>query len=259
MDATDGGVFSFSLPFLGSMGGQPMASPVLGMATDPTDRRLLGGGRRRRGLQLRRPLPRQRRLGRDRRPHHRPGEGVGGNPGPLRRAGPATGRGWPVPSPQPRVGQRRGRASSEQHGQAARPARPAPPSSRRLASGTVHPAHLVDLGERLDRARVRGPLHLGRGCSRGRSVSRSPSAAQASTCFPPRWTISPSARRAPGGAGAPTSSANSRSAAARGSPASPGSSSPLGIVQVPSPRLVAQTGPPGWTIRTSVPVGPPVR
>ena len=36
MDATDGGVFSFSLPYLGSMGGQPMASPVLGMAADPT-------------------------------------------------------------------------------------------------------------------------------------------------------------------------------------------------------------------------------
>ena len=46
-------------PFYGSMGGQPLNEPIVGMAADPDRRRLLGGGLRRRDLRLRqRPVPR---------------------------------------------------------------------------------------------------------------------------------------------------------------------------------------------------------
>ena len=98
MDATDGGVFSFSLPFLGSMGGGAVSSSGPGHGDRPRDRRLLGGGGRRRGLQLRCPLLGVRRLGASSTTTpRRPREGVGGKLRAATRAGPATGRGWPVP------------------------------------------------------------------------------------------------------------------------------------------------------------------
>ena len=42
--ASDGGVFSFCEPFLGSMGGQHLNTPIVGMAETPGAARLLGGG-----------------------------------------------------------------------------------------------------------------------------------------------------------------------------------------------------------------------
>ncbi len=63
--AADGGIFAFGdAGFYGSMGGQHLNAPVVGMAADPDGRRLLAGRLRRRHLRLRR-----RRLPRlDRRP-----------------------------------------------------------------------------------------------------------------------------------------------------------------------------------------------
>ena len=46
--ASDGGLFSFCEPFLGSMGGQHLNAPVVGMAETPGGGGLLGGGLRRR-------------------------------------------------------------------------------------------------------------------------------------------------------------------------------------------------------------------
>ena len=52
--ASDGGLFSFGTAnFYGSMGGQPLNKPIVGMAATPDGRRLLGGGLRRRALRLR--------------------------------------------------------------------------------------------------------------------------------------------------------------------------------------------------------------
>ena len=52
--ASDGGVFSFGdAPFFGSMGGQPLNQPVVGMAATPGRQGLLAGGLRRWRLQLR--------------------------------------------------------------------------------------------------------------------------------------------------------------------------------------------------------------
>ncbi len=51
--AADGGVFSFCEPFYGSMGGQHLNAPMVGMAETPGEPRLLGGGFGRRDLQLR--------------------------------------------------------------------------------------------------------------------------------------------------------------------------------------------------------------
>jgi hypothetical protein len=31
--ASDGGIFAFNVPFLGSMGGKPLNAPIVGMAT----------------------------------------------------------------------------------------------------------------------------------------------------------------------------------------------------------------------------------
>ncbi len=33
--ATDGGIFNYGVPFLGSHGGQPLNAPVVGIAADP--------------------------------------------------------------------------------------------------------------------------------------------------------------------------------------------------------------------------------
>ena len=53
--ASDGGIFSFGgAPFFGSMGGQPLNQPMVGMAATAIGQRLLDGGRRRRHLLLRR-------------------------------------------------------------------------------------------------------------------------------------------------------------------------------------------------------------
>ena len=49
--ASDGGIFAFgNAPFYGSMGGQHLNQPIVGMAATPDGRRLLAGGRRRRHL-----------------------------------------------------------------------------------------------------------------------------------------------------------------------------------------------------------------
>ena len=62
MVASDGGIFSFGdAAFYGSMGGRPLNQPIVGIAADPVDRRLLGGGLRRRHLQLRRTVLREHR------------------------------------------------------------------------------------------------------------------------------------------------------------------------------------------------------
>ena len=54
MVASDGGIFTFGTAgFHGSEGGVTLNAPVVGMAVTPDRRRLLGGGRRRRGLHLR--------------------------------------------------------------------------------------------------------------------------------------------------------------------------------------------------------------
>ena len=51
----DGGVFAFGdAAFYGSMGGQPLNAPVVGMVVDRRRQGLLAGGRGRRGLRLRR-------------------------------------------------------------------------------------------------------------------------------------------------------------------------------------------------------------
>ena len=48
MVASDGGIFAFGdAHFYGSMGGQPLNQPVVGMAADARRRRLLAGGLRR--------------------------------------------------------------------------------------------------------------------------------------------------------------------------------------------------------------------
>ena len=53
--ASDGGIFAFGdASFYGSMGGQPLDRPVVGIAATPDGGRLLGGGLRRRHLRLRR-------------------------------------------------------------------------------------------------------------------------------------------------------------------------------------------------------------
>ena len=53
--AADGGVFAFGdAAFYGSMGGKPLNEPVVGMAADGRRQGLLAGGRRRRGVRLRR-------------------------------------------------------------------------------------------------------------------------------------------------------------------------------------------------------------
>ena len=52
--AADGGIFTFGdAPFLGSMGGQRLNAPVVGMAATPIGPGLLAGGRRRGHLRLR--------------------------------------------------------------------------------------------------------------------------------------------------------------------------------------------------------------
>ena len=55
--AADGGLFAFTAPFHGSMGGKPLNEPIVGMAYDSADRRLLGGGLRRRAVRLHSALP----------------------------------------------------------------------------------------------------------------------------------------------------------------------------------------------------------
>ena len=81
--ASDGGIFNYgSAGFFGSKGGQHLNAPVVGVSRRPHRQRLLGGGLRRRGLQLRpgrrllrlqgRPAP-ERPHGRHRRHPHRPG------------------------------------------------------------------------------------------------------------------------------------------------------------------------------------------
>ena len=54
--ATDGGLFAFTAPFHGSMGGKPLNEPVVGMAFDYGDRRVLGGGVRRRAVRFTAPF-----------------------------------------------------------------------------------------------------------------------------------------------------------------------------------------------------------
>ena len=52
--ASDGGMFSFGdAGFFGSMGGKPLNQPIVGHGGDSQRQRLLGGGLRRRHLQLR--------------------------------------------------------------------------------------------------------------------------------------------------------------------------------------------------------------
>ena len=54
MVASDGGVFDYgNVPFYGSMGGHPLNEPVVGLASTWDERRLLGSGLRRWGVQLR--------------------------------------------------------------------------------------------------------------------------------------------------------------------------------------------------------------
>ena len=51
----DGGVFTFGdAPFEGSLGNLTLNAPIVGISATPDGQRLLAGGRRRRGLHLRR-------------------------------------------------------------------------------------------------------------------------------------------------------------------------------------------------------------